>query len=82
MAQASTHSANSMVARTPIVCIAAAANGPMKPNRNSASDIAREIVTRGQPNAFSSGTSKTPRVALTPADATRARNTTPTTTQP
>src|SRR5579883_1693093 len=81
-AMTSSDSANSTVARTPKVCIAAPANGPMQPNRSKLSDIATEMVARSQPNASCRGTIKTPGVARTPADASRVTKTNPTTTHP
>ena len=56
----------STVRRSPIVCISAAANGPIRPPSRMFSEIAPEIVAALQPNACSSGTISTPGAARTP----------------
>ncbi len=66
---------------TPKVCIRAAANGPTMPYRKMPRPAENDVTLRLQPNACSSGWSRTPGADRMPAAARRARNTTPTTTK-
>jgi len=72
-------SANSTVRRTPKRCIAAAAKGPVKPNRKMPVAAAKLMTLRDQPKALPQGSINTAGVERTPAAANRARNTTATT---
>ena len=76
-----TAKAISTVRRIPMLCISAAANGPIRPNRKMLMEIAAEIVAGLQPNARSSGTINTEGAARTPAVASMTRNITARTTQ-
>lgn len=69
-------SAVRIVGRSPKRCIAAAANGPVRPYSAMFTEIASEIAARLQPSSRSSGTISTLGVARVPAAASRIRNTT------
>ena len=81
-ASANSASAASTGRLMPKRCIAAPANGPIKPNRTRLKAIAEEMVERSQPKAFSRGTISTPGVARTPATHISTRNATAATIQP
>jgi len=71
IAAASRTSATTIVRRMPKRCIAAAANGPINPNRTRPIDTARVMLSRLQPKLFSSGTIRTLGVARMPATTSR-----------
>src|SRR5579883_2661482 len=60
------------VARMPNCCMAAAAKGPVNPNRKRPVAAARLMVWRDQPKAWPQGTISTPGVDLRPAAASSA----------
>ena len=72
-------SAATTVARMPKRCMAAAAKGPVRPNRKMPVAAARLIWPRDQPKACSHGTISTPGVERSPAAASRATKMTATT---
>ncbi len=72
--------ASSTTRRTPNRCMAAAANGPVSPNRTRLTLTARLTASRLNPSSCS-GTSRTPGVERKPLAASRVRNATPATTQ-
>ncbi len=61
-----------MVARMPKRCMAAAAKGPVRPNRKMPQAAAKLTVARDQPNAWPQGTIRTPGVERKPAAANSA----------
>ena len=74
-------SANSIMRVTPYLFISAAANGPIAPYSRIEMPIASEIVERGQPNSVSSGTTRMPGLARTPATTRMVVNVTAATIQ-
>ncbi len=68
-----------MVVRMPKRCIAAAAKGPVRPNRKMPMPAAMLMVPRDQPKAWPQGTISTPGVERSPAAASREIKTMPTT---
>ncbi len=70
----SSKSPDSTTGRMPKRCIAAAENGPIKPNKAILTEIANEITERLQPNSCSSGTIITAGVARMPAAVNNTRN--------
>ena len=67
------------VARMPKRCMAAAAKGPVRPNRKIPVAAAKLTVPRDQPNAAPQGTISTPGVDRSPAAASSATKITATT---
>ncbi len=74
-------SASSITLRTPNRSIAAAANGPVRPNRTRLTLTASEMVARDQPKSCCSGTMSTPGVDRKPLASSSVTNATPATTQ-
>ena len=65
-------SATITVGRTPKRCMAAAAKGPVRPNRKMPMATARLVVWRDQPKAWPRGTISTPGADRNPAAASSA----------
>ena len=77
VATASKPSPNSSVRRTPIDCMSAAANGPIKPKSAMLIATASEIVAADQPISRSIGSISTPGVERIPAAVSSTRNAKP-----